>query len=1857
MVHDVIVPTQFDITSYTTSNTTNTSNTSINRTVDNNKKACIEDGGRHDTDNTQENLAGDDQQPCICECTKLNENETFKQFFNRVGTFMVKKPDLDPVHLTSRSVLTVALSYSNLLNEANVPLSKAKFMGWLREVEWLGSGVAANESTDEELDQRLKYAYTYRLAGKPSHLIDKTETVQYAPKRGAYCYKCFTGFECNRRCGHAELPILYVCKENDCGLACHACCLDSPHHYNEFFKGDVSKFRRSRAKAKIAWYCAEHNYTASGLRRDNSGMGINNGMHIGTGVHVGIDHAEDLSVSRSQSFLSGRGSGSVADANAAAMNGGPYKPRGIDSAMNSAATYAHADTSAGAHTVTSISGTGDGDGEGSGPKSGANKTERVNKSLTKGSKKSADKSKQQPSTLYRRNSPSKLASATERSSRAGSGMPGKYNSQPDLSNETGALKIKRDLSHQGDEATDGVEKRTASAHHDGAHHEHDQQQQQPRHLQQSHHQHQQRYAHPQQHLQRPPSSPTHVDTPFNPFAHGPARSAGAAGAHAHKSAPPHTHAKILARQGSGRLPPPRSGQMYRMDSNSRGTPAGPPSQPNAMTEGHAPLTPQPHEHAHGAFSYGEHGPPNFGSTHPHKQAPAHAHGHAEEHSGEYTRGSAHAHPPLQHRPPMANAMQRKGPLGSAPGLRRCDSNASATEGGDPRNNPTMGMGFSMGANMNMSANGARQHPPPHAMRRGSYGWRPAGPVHPQAQGQGLRDSPPHHLQRQLSQQQQLPQQYQAMPHEYEGEMRRGQGSGPGPPPSGMALHPSKQLSYTHGQEMHEHDMHRQPHRHPPHHPYVRYAHQPLHQRPPHTYAQTQAVAPPYMHGDSQSQLAGMHPAKMLDNPNAGREAEHECASSGEEEGARMNTSMGSAEKGTELSGSRLVCEKKSQIRPKLKPKPKAAKLSPESKVVKKSPKDSKGVTKKGLKKGLKASRTVVKKKEVELSDTAKSEMISAALTLTRTEKAVMKPKAEKKPRKKANPTATAGEKVLKAAKKASGKGLKVGGEGPKAMSAKSTGSKPRKISAKKSGGGVVGVGFEDAAEENGKAVGRSSNPVQVAATHKDMVHPEAPDEVGYTGTPYAQGNHDDRPVTSSNPRSINRPGEGVAGRQRSAYDGAPDSGRDMDHEERADGADSMGNRSIGNQTNHAHENNPDHIMSDNGRGSDSDDSRRYAGVAPQPRKLRRVSGSSANGRVTYRRSIGSHSGLADYDDEHAWVDSEARGIEIGMHVNMGPAGMPVTLPLSMSKTMNMAIGHRRAVGEGLDNPNPRMNGFVGPGMPRYMAAGGMALPPHSYAARKFTLHPNHSYPDRPSSALSYHPTRSMPPYGRRYPFPPYHHMNSHTQGPPQQPDYSMEESELRIAPKRNVEAEPKDSTMNGQLFNKRKRGVRDGNRPQSAPPVQLKAFAAEHALDALADEALKRSPQQCTSSPADTETVDEQAEMGRQHSDGYRRSNSSHGGSLHLLAELALRFEADYVAAADAAAAAAAATGGVQTPSETPLESHSSPAQAHQTGEVLDNGRDSVGMDNGGDSVGMDNGGDSVGMDNGRDSVGMDNGGDSVCMDNGRDSVGMDTDASIHSKQQESGLQDAQTSAEDVRSQESDAKYSPRAINSTANGEPRARGDSALRALTAALFMAEDTAAVHSTKQQPMCVENEQEAPQTQRQDMREFEQKQEHQPQDENLGALKMDRGQGSKQRMAGERADVASDAHSGDRPAHHDEERMGTHALTYESPERRSVSPPPTRKQPQTATAESEARQRSTKSVCVDTHPMNSVSVVSVVSANSNCSAAVAGTEASTSQWAKHSNATKAGTGISAAAVFEVTSVDESGERVMNAEISTAR
>jgi hypothetical protein len=48
-------------------------------------------------------------------------------------------------------------SYNNLKNKANVPLEKATFMKWIREINWLGAGTPAQELSDEELDQRLKY--------------------------------------------------------------------------------------------------------------------------------------------------------------------------------------------------------------------------------------------------------------------------------------------------------------------------------------------------------------------------------------------------------------------------------------------------------------------------------------------------------------------------------------------------------------------------------------------------------------------------------------------------------------------------------------------------------------------------------------------------------------------------------------------------------------------------------------------------------------------------------------------------------------------------------------------------------------------------------------------------------------------------------------------------------------------------------------------------------------------------------------------------------------------------------------------------------------------------------------------------------------------------------------------------------------------------------------------------------------------------------------------------------------------------------------------------------------------------------------------------------------------------------------------------------------------------------------------------------------------------------------------------------------------------------------------------------------------------------------------------------------------
>jgi hypothetical protein len=38
-------------------------------------------------------------------------------------------------------------------------------------------------------------AYTYRLAGKPSGIIDMPTAVKYAAGRGAFCGECFTGYE------------------------------------------------------------------------------------------------------------------------------------------------------------------------------------------------------------------------------------------------------------------------------------------------------------------------------------------------------------------------------------------------------------------------------------------------------------------------------------------------------------------------------------------------------------------------------------------------------------------------------------------------------------------------------------------------------------------------------------------------------------------------------------------------------------------------------------------------------------------------------------------------------------------------------------------------------------------------------------------------------------------------------------------------------------------------------------------------------------------------------------------------------------------------------------------------------------------------------------------------------------------------------------------------------------------------------------------------------------------------------------------------------------------------------------------------------------------------------------------------------------------------------------------------------------------------------------------------------------------------------------------------------------------------------------------------------------------------------
>lgn len=137
----------------------------------------------------------------------LLPNEDFRAFFNRVGPYLCKRPDSDPAYMTSRSLLTIALryvwretihhghclmrcvthrstygygatssrqarcfgpntndgliriphSFNNLQHQANIPLEKSTLLKWIREVEWMGSGVPVSELTDEELDQRLKY--------------------------------------------------------------------------------------------------------------------------------------------------------------------------------------------------------------------------------------------------------------------------------------------------------------------------------------------------------------------------------------------------------------------------------------------------------------------------------------------------------------------------------------------------------------------------------------------------------------------------------------------------------------------------------------------------------------------------------------------------------------------------------------------------------------------------------------------------------------------------------------------------------------------------------------------------------------------------------------------------------------------------------------------------------------------------------------------------------------------------------------------------------------------------------------------------------------------------------------------------------------------------------------------------------------------------------------------------------------------------------------------------------------------------------------------------------------------------------------------------------------------------------------------------------------------------------------------------------------------------------------------------------------------------------------------------------------------------------------------------------------------
>lgn len=54
-------------------------------------------------------------------------------------------------------------SYNNLVHGANTPLEKSRFIQWIRDIEWIGSGTPVSELSDEELDQRLKYGKCIQL--------------------------------------------------------------------------------------------------------------------------------------------------------------------------------------------------------------------------------------------------------------------------------------------------------------------------------------------------------------------------------------------------------------------------------------------------------------------------------------------------------------------------------------------------------------------------------------------------------------------------------------------------------------------------------------------------------------------------------------------------------------------------------------------------------------------------------------------------------------------------------------------------------------------------------------------------------------------------------------------------------------------------------------------------------------------------------------------------------------------------------------------------------------------------------------------------------------------------------------------------------------------------------------------------------------------------------------------------------------------------------------------------------------------------------------------------------------------------------------------------------------------------------------------------------------------------------------------------------------------------------------------------------------------------------------------------------------------------------------------------------------